>query len=140
MSRNAIYTALFNLLTGIEGLKVVSRKLVHWADAPEFPALYLHQKTEHVSKSGRGQPSKSMMHAEIYVYVKVDSGADPSPFINDLVDKVETALVPVARGNMNQNTLGGLVTDCWIDGDIMTDEGVLGELGVAIIPITIITA
>jgi hypothetical protein len=35
-------------------------------------------------------------------------------------------------------TLGGLVNYCRIEGDIETDEGLLGEQAVAIIPVSIL--
>ena len=38
----------------------------------------------------------------------------------------------------NVQTLGGLVSDCWISGKIETDEGALGGQAVAIIPIEMI--
>ena len=38
----------------------------------------------------------------------------------------------------NAQTLGGLVFDTWINGTIETDEGYLGQQGVAKIPVRII--
>ena len=59
----------------------------------------------------------------------------PSTILNGLVDAVAAALAPEPASN--KQTLGGLVQHVWIDGAIVTDEGVLADQAVAIIPITL---
>ncbi|MBV8061458.1 MAG: hypothetical protein JO253_08065 [Alphaproteobacteria bacterium] len=136
--RENIYAALFALIQAVPNVKVYSRKLAHWADCPEFPALYVHQKDEAVVKTGRRLPSKHTMHAEVYIYVQAPDGVLSATLLNNLVDAVQLSLAPPNPGIENRQTLSGQVEDCWIDGPIMTDEGVLGQTGVAIIPISIL--
>lgn len=138
LCREDVYATLFGLTSKIEGVKIRSRKLTHWTDCPEFPAVYMHQLPETVVKTGRGIPSIHTLHVEFYVYVKVPGNDDPAPHVNRLVDAVCDAVAPAIPGAFNKQTLGGLVQDCWVDGDIMNDEGVLGETGVAIIPVSIL--
>jgi len=58
----------------------------------------------------------------------------PSVQINQILDELEAALAPPPGPSFKQ-TLGGLVEHCWINGEIQTDEGTLGNQAVAIIPI-----
>jgi hypothetical protein len=56
----------------------------------------------------------------------------PAIALNQLVDAIELALSPGPA--FEEQTLGGLVSHCRIVGEIETDEGVLGDQAVAIIP------
>ena len=71
----------------------------------------------------------------IYAHTQMDKTIAPSTITNGLVDAVAAAIAPDPVSN--KQTLGGLVQHAWIDGAIVTDEGVLGDQAVAIIPITI---
>lgn len=137
MSREAIYSALFSRLQRIPSVQTCSRKLKHWADVEEFPAIFQNQKGELAAKSGRGVPTVWTLSCDIYVYVKVSAEELTSTALNDVLDHIQAALAapePIS----NKQSLGGLVEDCWINGQIVTDEGSLGEIGVAIIPVQIV--
>ena len=56
--------------------------------------------------------------------------------MNNLIDAVEDALDP-APLYQNQ-TLGGIVSHCWFEGDVMKEPGDLDGDGIAIIPIKIL--
>ena len=58
--------------------------------------------------------------------------------LNPLLDAVEAALAPDPVGHVQ--TLGGLVSHCWIAGRIQTDEGVPGGQAVAIVPVEILVS
>lgn len=139
MSREAIYSALFAKVGSASGFMTIGRKLQHWADvAPaEQPALFQVQKSEDV-KPQTGMPSKVLMHVELYIYnlSTADPYASPAIGLNKLMDAVTAALSPM--GGATEQTLGGLVSYCRINGQINTDEGVLGDQAVAIIPIEIL--
>jgi hypothetical protein len=83
-------------------------------------------------------PSKVLMHVELYIYnlSTADPYASPAIGLNKLMDAVTAALSPM--GGATEQTLGGLVSYCRINGQINTDEGVLGDQAVAIIPIEIL--
>ena len=134
MKREQIYSALFDKIKDIGGFKTTSRKLMHWNDVPagEQPALFQIQKAETPTQS-KGMPTVWNLSVALYLYVNTQ-GQTPSMVVNDYLDKIEEALKPDYEGFQ---TLGGLVSHCWISGAIETDEGLLGEQGVAIIPIDI---
>lgn len=134
MNREAIYKALFEKVSSIDGLVTTSRKLLHWDKVPkeEMPALFQIQINETPMQS-KGMPTAWEMSAELYLYVYDETGT-PATLLNEYLDKIETALKPNANGFQE---LGGLVSHCWIGGAIETDEGLLGDKSVAIIPISI---
>jgi hypothetical protein len=136
MDRELIYSTLYSLFGRLPGVQTSSRKLLHWADVTEFPAFFQAQKTEVATKLGRGVPTKWMLLVDLYVYVRVEPGKPSSPALNKMLDAVVNAIAAPQKID-NKQTLGGIVEDCWIDGQIITDEGTLGELAVAIIPVHI---
>jgi hypothetical protein len=144
VARETIYAALFDLLTGINGIKKFSRRLLHWSEtnSADQPALFLVQGHQAPQQTGRGIPPKWILRAELYLYV--NAGSDPNVIpaqqLNKLLDKIEAALRPSTGNDQMQNTqtLGGLVSHCWLDGEIEVFDGALGEQSVAIIPISIL--
>ena len=77
---------------------------------------------------------------EVYIYVGPTAdgaGTLPATLLNTIQQGVMVALLTDLLHDGRQ-TLGGLVHDCFIDGEVETDEGTLGEQAVAIIPITAI--
>jgi hypothetical protein len=57
--------------------------------------------------------------------------------MNPLIDAVTAMLAPAAGANSRQ-TLGGLVSHCWIDGKVMKDPRDMYGDGLALIPIKIL--
>jgi hypothetical protein len=133
MNREAIYSALFKLISGIDGVETFSRILAHWDDvSPNMqPAMYMtcvSQRAEQVT----GFPTKYVLDAKIWLYTHRDTNGEvPSVQINNLLDKLDAVMRPPSNPTFKQ-TLGGLVEHCWIDGEIATDEGTLGNQSVAI--------
>lgn len=136
MNREAIYSALFDLLKKMDGINEFSRILAHWDDvSPSMqPALYMtvvSQNAEQVT----GFPTKYTLDAKVWIYTHRDtSGVVPSVAINQILDELDAVLKPPAGPSFKQ-TLGGLVEHCWINGEIVTDEGTLGNQAVATVPI-----
>lgn len=139
MNREAIYSALFKLLANIDGINTADRILAHWDDvSPNMqPALFMtcvSQKAEQVT----GFPTKYSLEAKVWLYTHRDTAGEiPSTAINQILDALDAALKPPAGPSFKQ-TLGGLVEHCWIDGEIQTDEGTLGNQAVAIVPIRLL--
>ena len=100
------------------------------------PALFLVQKGEEIVTASR-RPARRTLSAEIYLYARAeDPAVAPATLLNPLLDAVEACFAPdPVTGNQ---TLGGLVAHAWIEGKVETDEGVLGEQAVAIVPVTIL--
>lgn len=137
--RETIQAALFQRLSAIPGFATSSRRLKHWADvAPaEQPALFQVQKGETWTRR-QGLPPARRLSVELFVYVTTaaDPTVAPSQVMNPLLDAIEAALAPDPASLVQ--TLGGLVDHAWIAGRIESDEGLLGDQAVAIVPIEIL--
>ena len=144
-TRESIATALFNLLVATTGVQTYSRRLQHWSDvnSADMPALFLTQGSEAFEESGAKMglvPVKKMTFtAYLYAHSGGLVGSIPATVLNGLVDAIEAALRPNLATGQKQ-TLGGLVIHCYIAGTVQTDEGVLGDTGVAVVPIEVLTA
>jgi len=136
MNREAIYSKLFSVISGTSGVVTVGRKLKHWSEVSqaEQPAVFQAQKSEDIINQ-TGMPAKVKMLVNIYVYThSQDPYASPATAMNTLLDAITAALMP---DGVSQ-TLGGLVAHCRIAGVIQTDEGVLGDQAVSVIPVEIL--
>jgi hypothetical protein len=137
-SRESIYAALFAKVSAAASFTTISRRLQHWTDvSPSLqPALFQAQVDE-TAQTVPGLNTVFVLKVDLYIYVNTagDSTLSPSTLINPLIDSVLAALAPDKV--TNKQTLGGLVEYCVVDGRIVTDEGVLGDQGVCIIPIAI---
>ncbi len=139
MTREPIYVALFTKLQAIgAGFATYSRHLRHWTDvqATEQPSLFQVQVGELAQPQPLGLPTKWTLSVDLYVYVKGDGKTAMGATINPLLDAITTAIAP--DNPSGKQTLGGLVEHCWIEGALETDEGVLGDQSVVIIPIRIL--
>jgi len=131
--REAIFSALEKLIEAIPGVATFSRRLMHWTDveADRQPALYMTASNQNVTINGYGLPPRLELPVKLYLY---NQNRDPAQQ-NVLLDAIENALAPKDEDVL---TLGGLVSHCWIEGEIETDEGLLGDQAVAIIPVSIL--
>jgi hypothetical protein len=140
MIREPIYAALFALAAGAANFVTASRRLRHWSDvgAAEQPALFMIQKSENAEER-RPLPVKWRASVDLYLYVHApDELTSPATVLNPLLDAVEAALAPDPVSHVQ--SLGGLVSHCWIAGRVQTDEGVLGGQAVAIVPVEILAS
>ena len=141
VSREEVFAALFALVSGGPGFVVKSRTLQDWGDvsAAQQPALYQTEGRQGAD-SKRGVPAKWLLYAELVVYChagNMPNGiTDVVVLLNNQVDAIVN-LIEGPRVTMGFNTLGGIVGDCRIQGDIDTSEGRLGQQAVAIIPVEI---
>jgi hypothetical protein len=141
ISRELIYAALFGLLETAADFAVVDRRLRHWSDVspPEQPALFMAQKTELASVKTLGAPTVWTLAVDLYLYVhSSDPYLAPATVLNPLLDAVEAALAPSATTGLQDLGLPAMVQHAYINGKIETDEGVLGDQAVAIVPVEIL--
>ena len=138
-SRETAFVALFNLVSGISGIKQCTRRLQHWADIPpeELPALYM-QHTGETHNPSRGLPDKIVLEVSLWLYVRSEELA-VGPILNPILDAIGQAFVPSITGE-NTLTLGGVVHHCWIEGQIQIFEGDLGDEAVAVVPLKILVS
>ena len=140
INRESIHAALFALLSASASFVTTSRRLQHWSDVPseQQPALFLTE-TGQTATTVKGQPTVWTLQCDVYLYLQTTPDQSPGQMMNPYLDAIETALLPGNAMETNQ-TLGGLVSHCWIEGQIQTDEGLLGSQAVAIIPIKILAS
>jgi hypothetical protein len=84
---------------------------------------------------------EQQFHALIYTDVGTDKTAVPADVGDDLLDIIDTALAPSPTDqlmNGGRQTLGGLVYDCRIEGDIELAPGDVQGKGIFMVPIRVI--
>jgi hypothetical protein len=139
--RESIYAALWALGAGATSFASANRRLRHWADvAPaEQPALFMSEKGGHAVTKALGAPIVWTLYADFYVYVhSSDPYLAPAMVLNPLLDALEAALAPSPATGIQNLGLPAMVQHAYIAGKIETDEGVLGDQAIAIVPIEIL--
>jgi hypothetical protein len=139
--RETVYAALFALVETAADFVTIDRRLRHWADvAPaEQPALFLCQKGETAAIRALGAPTVWTLTVELYLYAhSSDPYLAPATILNPLLDAVMAALAPQAATGIQDLGLPNMVQHAYIAGKIETDEGVLGDQAVAIVPVEIL--
>jgi len=138
MNRETIYSAVFALVSSVPGLVLKSRTLKHWSDVSyvDQPCLFQTQTKENAIQNIK-MPTRWTLHIDLYLYAHTrgDTTISPSSILNPLVDAINVLFTPHPAAG--EQTLDGLVEKCRIEGTIETDEGLLGEQGVVIIPIVV---
>jgi hypothetical protein len=138
-SRETIIQALFSLALTAATFNTSGRRLLLWSKVASFPALFVQSTgTQYPPRDVRGLPPKRTITAELWVYTDAgkDPNANPEQALNDIIDAVEAALLPGV--NSNAQTLGGIVSHAWIEGEIEQFPGVLDGIAKAIIPVKIL--
>jgi hypothetical protein len=139
--REAIYGALWTLGSGAGSFASANRRLRHWSDvAPaEQPALFMSEKGAHAQIKALGAPVVWTLYADFYIYVhSSDPYGAPAMILNPLLDALENALAPSAATGIQNLGLPLMVQHAYIAGKIETDEGVLGDQAIAIVPVEIL--
>jgi len=141
IAREPIYAALFALLETAADFTTVDRRLRHWSNVmpAEQPALFMCQKAEAAQPKAFGAPTVWTLSLDLYLYVHTsDPYRAPAILLNPLLDAVEAALAPAAATGIQDLGLPDTVRHVYIAGKIETDEGVLGDQAVAIVPVEIL--
>lgn len=138
--RETVFKALFAQLESVAGLITTSRTLVSVHDVPleSLPAAYQIQGKQ-VTKKLPNLPPAYVLEASWIVYaLSNDPAVSASTVLNPILDGAVAALTPGPADTAQ--TLGGIVLQCAISGEVEVIEGVLGDRAVAIIPIQIIVS
>ncbi len=139
--REVIYAALWTLGSTAATFASANRRLRHWTDvAPiEQPALFMSEKGGLAQVKALGAPIVWMLYADFYIYVhSSDPYAAPATVLNPLLDALERALAPSPATGIQNLGLPLLVQHAYIAGKIETDEGILGDQAIAIVPVEIL--
>lgn len=138
MSREAAYQGLFNLLSTLQTagtVKIVDRRvqLLETMQPAQLPALFMAVGGQKVATKEK-MPAARTFDATVFLYV-----ANPDPktsadiALNNLLDALEAVLAPLPA--QEKQTLGGVVSHCWIEGAIEVFSGPLGQRAAAIVPV-----
>ena len=139
--RESIYAALWALGAGAARFASANRRLRHWTDlaAAEQPALFMSEKGAHAATKALGTPIVWTLYADFYIYVhSSDPYLAPATLLNPLLDAIEAVLAPSPATGVQNLGLPTMVQHASIFGKIETDEGVLGDQAIAIVPVEIL--
>lgn len=138
--RETIYSALWNIASNAAKFATANRRLRHWGDVnpAEMPALFMSEKGAMATSKGYGLPVEYRLAVDFYVYVySSDPYLAPATILNPLLDALELALAPSQVTGLQQLGLEQMVRHARIEGHIQTDEGVLGDMAIAIVPVEV---
>jgi len=139
--REQIYTALWELGANAARFASANRRMRHWTDvAPaEQPALFMSEKGGQAAIKKLGAPIVWTLYAEFYIYAhSSDPYVAPATILNPLLDAFEAALAPSPTSGIQNLGLPQMVQHAYISGKVQTDEGVLGDQAIAIVPVEIL--
>lgn len=138
-ARETIMSALFALVSSSAAFASSSRRIKLWGDTPssDKPALFMYER-EDMYTNGKNYLQIVEMNVDLFIYIDAgkDLSATPISVLNNLIDAIEAALKP--NPLTQRQTLGGLVSHCYIDGKIMKEPGDLDGDGIAVIPVKIL--
>lgn len=133
--------ALLTLVRQSAGFVTFGRRLEWIQKVAALPACYVIETDNEYDQHGTGFPPIRTIGAEVWIYAETDPQQPPETQLNPLLDAIEQAMMtPPGMGQ----TLGGLVTHCWIGGEdnqktkIDIFEGHAGNRAAAIIPVRIL--
>lgn len=144
MIRENIYAALAVQVAAVTGIQAVFRKVLSIDDIqpPDKPCIIQVEDVEDVSQRGKGLPPVYKLCPTLYVYMV---GNDPTvinvQLLNPVLDALCNSFAPQGANITpgGADTLGGLVSHCWISGRIVIDDGTQGGGILAIVPVEILT-
>ena len=139
--REQIYTALWELGANAARFASANRRMRHWTDVgpAEQPALFMSEKGGQAAIKKLGAPIVWTLYAEFYIYAhSSDPYLAPATILNPLLDAFEAALAPSPTSGIQNLGLPQMVQHAYISGKVQTDEGVLGDQAIAIVPVEIL--
>jgi hypothetical protein len=158
-STESVMQNLFSIATALQNsatpFTLMSRRFRHFKDVDPsmYPAFFQFQAPTRNTSGGVRRLPEEEIGVSWFVYLPGSQNLDDvvSPALNNYYDALSDALLttmiipgapPVVKlggqlAGMPQ-TLGGLVTQCYKDGDGLTDEGLLDTPSLIHIPIKIL--
>jgi hypothetical protein len=86
-----------------------------------------------------GAPIVWTLYADFYLYAQSSNPfLAPGMVLNPLLDALEAALAPSPATGIQNLGLPDMVQYAYISGKVDTDEGVLGDQAIAIVPVEIL--
>ena len=139
--RELIYSTLWEFGASAARFTNANRRLRHWADVSpaEQPALFMSERGGQAAVKKLGAPIVWTLYADFYIYAHSgDPYLAPTTILNPLIDALEAALSPSPTTGVQNLGLPQMVQHAYIAGKVQTDEGVLGDQAIAIVPVEIL--
>jgi hypothetical protein len=141
-TRESIGAALFALVQKLTGISNAQRSYIDamTLGTSNLPALELVEKRERAEFRGTGLPVKWTLVYYLYLFASTspNPGEDGAETIlNNLLDTIEKSIGPSVPTGIQ--TLGGLVYDVRVNGEIVREPGFASGIGAAAIPIEVTT-
>lgn len=144
VSRKSITDALLKLLAPDGGVFKTSGKRLRDPEtvaALNSPALFLIKPNENYNRGDSSMlPPRRVLDVFAIIYTNIGDNQDtvPSDVVDDLLDAIDTAMTPSGADlPSGRQTLGGLVNNCIISGDLDLAPGDVQGRGTVVIPIKI---
>lgn len=143
IDREAIYSALWDRVSGAAQFATANRRLRHWTlvSPAEQPALFMAQTRQHGETRGGAVnlPVVWILRAELFIYVySSDPYLAPAILLNPLIDAIERALAPDIGTGLQDLGLPLMVRHARVEGEIETSEGVLLDQEIAVVHVEIL--
>jgi len=113
--------------------------------ANQQPALFLVKPDEDWTQQGGNRMAMTSYTLQYYALVMVRGAGTPEDpdatcenVIDSILDAIDTAMMPSPPGLGFKQTLGGLVTNAWIEGRVTIDTPVLFQQAAIWIPIKVL--
>lgn len=123
------------------GFQTTSRRLKHWGQVNDFPALFLVDGENDYADRSQIVLPKITLEPSIWAYSNLgeDPNYSPSIALNNLLDAFDAVLKPTGSDLMVQRqTLGRQVQHCWIQGRVIYDPGYLDSIAKITVPLNIL--
>lgn len=147
MIREPIFEALFALGSvvtwdGGRTFRTKSRRVIHFSKCPDQPAFFQVEQDERAEQV-TGLPYKWTLPATWMVYQNtgLDPKAVPATENNLILDALQAVVSPRFEPGVqftDRCTLGGLVYDCKISGNIVKYDGALEGQGIVVVPLVLL--
>jgi hypothetical protein len=131
----AVMAALLSRISSaVPSFITVGRRVKHWTQVPDQPALFLRRVG--MLDNHNGSMPTMTMECELWIYCNAGENPDviPDAILTGLEREVRAALAP---DDQNRFTIGGLVYWCRIEGKSDISPGDQGPQAIARIPIRI---
>jgi len=144
INREAIHLGIYALLQKLEEsgeLRTLTRKLQHPQDVhPEqMPYCAMVARSQRRTQK-QHTPGQYYLPVDLYVYVaRKGDDIEAATALNQTLDAIDRALERPHNHPAQDLEVPGVIR-CWIEGEITTDEGTLGDIAAAVIPIEVLAA
>lgn len=145
--RSQVFTALFNLLKMAPSptqvpYKTFTQRMQIWDAVPpgDQPCLILERGPQFAEQVHAYGVTKWKWKVLVWIYYQVGgfqtANTYPDMLTDQFLDGLEQLFLP--PGLNSKFTLGGLVQNCWIDGMIACEPGLVDGQGLIVVPVSIV--